>query len=315
MSQPTILITGGTGFAGSHLVELLKEKGLTKIQVTTYGSQSSYVSSLLPKNQIHPVDLTNPEQTSGLIAKIKPSQIYHLAALSAVGSSFEKTKSTIENNLLLQLNLLEAVRENSPPARILVIGSAMEYQPSVKPLSEIDPLGPTNPYGISKVIQDLLGLSYCRSYDLDIVRVRPFNHIGERQASGFVVSDFAQQIVKIERGQLKELVVGNLESIRDFTDVKDMVKAYYLLMESGKSGEVYNVGSGKGYTIQQILDLLVSAATTKIKIVVNKAMLRPSDNPKVIANNKKITTLGWKPTIPIEDTLKRVLNYYRDNII
>ncbi|MBD3279180.1 MAG: NAD-dependent epimerase/dehydratase family protein [Candidatus Pacebacteria bacterium] len=309
--QPKILITGGTGFAGSHLVEALLAQGKQKIHVTAYQDQSNIVHQLIPHEAIHQLDLTKTKPTTKLIAQIQPDQIYHLAALAAVGKSFAQTRSVLNNNLQLQLNLLEAVKTHAPQARVLIVGSAMEYAPQNQPLKETDPLGPASPYAVSKITQDMLGYAYQQSCKLNIVRCRPFNHLGERQASGFVVPDFAQQIINIEQGQQQQLKVGNLAAVRDFTDVKDVVKAYILLMKQGQTGEVYNIGSGQGYSIQQLLDWLIELSSIKIKVEVDQQKLRPVDIPKVIADNSKIAALGWQPTIKIKDTLARVLNHMR----
>lgn len=318
MYQPKILITGGEGFVGSHLVEQLLANTKAELHLTTYSAKESYVRQLVSPDQIHQLDLTDQAATFELIRTLQPDQIYHLAALSAVGSSFGRVKVVLENNTQLQLNLLEAVRQFQPQARILVIGSAMEYDLthsyedfSPKAITETYPLGPVSPYAISKSLQDFLGYSYAKSYQLDIIRVRPFNHIGERQNDEFVVPAFAKQLVAIERGEQQSLKVGNLEAIRDFTDVKDMVKAYQLLMEQGQTAEVYNIGSGQGQSIQQVLDLLIELSQAEVKIEQDQNRLRPSDVPIAIANPAKIKQLGWQPEIELKATLKRILDYWR----
>jgi GDP-4-dehydro-6-deoxy-D-mannose reductase len=310
----TILITGGTGFAGSHLVEALLEENAKNIHVTSATGGRGYVHDLLPEEHIHQLDLTNVSETAELIRSLRPTQIYHLAAYAAVGNSFEKTQEVLDNNTQLQLSILEAVRHHSPTARVLVVGSAMEYDlvhANTTDISEETPLGPTSPYGVSKVIQDLLSYSYAQSYKLDVVRTRPFNHIGERQSAEFAVPAFAKQIVAIEQGKQSSLSVGNLDAIRDFTDVKDMMKAYIVLMEKGMSGEVYNIGSGQGYTMRQILDMLVEMAQVTIEVEVDPQKLRPLDVKRAVANSTKINQLGWKPTIPLKNTLVRILEYWR----
>lgn len=319
-TQPLVLITGGTGFAGSHLVETLLSQGQTNLHVTTASDKPSFVSDLLPSSSIHQLDLADQEETFALITELQPAQIYHLAALAEVGSSFDKTQEIIQENTQLQLNLLEAVRQCCPQTKILVVGSGMEYDLIQNPslhadpthqINEQDPLGPVSPYAVSKVLQDLLALSYHYSYDLKVLRVRPFNHIGERQSPNFVVASFAQQIIKIERGEQSKIHVGNLEAVRDFTDVKDIVRAYILVMEKGEVGEVYNIGSGTGQSIERILQLLCEQAQVKIQVEVDQARIRPLDIPVAIANNRKITALGWSPQIPIETTLARIVNYWR----
>ncbi len=313
-STPTILITGGTGFAGSHLVEALLEKGLSKIHVTSYGPDTGFTSKLLPEKNVHQLNLTNFEKTKQLISQLQPDQIYHLAALSAVGTSFEQIDKVLSVNSQIQLSLLQAVKQNCPQARILNIGSALEYQPQNQPLNESSPLGPVSPYGVSKVTQDMLAYYFYKHHDLNIIRTRSFNHIGERQAPGFVVPDFCLQIAKIEQGKQSKIEVGNLEAVRDFTDVKDTVQAYILLMEKGEVGSVYNVGSGQGYTIQELLDNLISLAKSQIEVKTDPARYRPVAVEQVIADNSKIKSLGWQPAIEFKQTLDRTLDYYRTRI-
>ncbi|MGD9129765.1 MAG: GDP-mannose 4,6-dehydratase [Candidatus Woesebacteria bacterium] len=313
----TILITGGTGFAGSHLVEALLEKNYHKIHVTSFGKNTGYVQSLLKNGQIHQLDLSDQQAALELMRKIKPDYIYHLAAFSVVGTSFEKIREILNNNLNLQLNILEAVETVVPKSKNLVIGSALEYKTdtdSPKKLKETDPLGPADPYAVSKVLQDMLSFYYAKVRKLRIVIARPFNHIGERQALGFVIPDFARQIVRIEQGLEKVIKVGNLESIRDFTDVKDMVQAYILLMEKGKIGEIYNLGSSKGYSIKSMLDSLIALAQTRISIKIDQNKFRPLDVETVIADNSKIVQLGWQAKINIKITLSRVLDYWRKEL-
>lgn len=321
MPNDVTLITGGTGFAGSHLVELLLSLNESNVHVTSMSSSISHVNSLLPAEHIHPVNLTNSVATAELIQQLQPRHIYHLAALSDAGMSFEAAEETITNNTLLQFNILESVRVHSPSSRILIIGSAQEYDllqlpknEDVPKINEQQPLGPANPYAVSKVTQDLMGLSYFYAYQLDVVRARPFNHIGERQSPLFAIPAFAQQIAKVEKGLQSQIAVGNLATIRDFTDVKDVVKAYHVLMTQGKAGDVYNIGSGQGHSLQQVLDALISLSTTPIKVVTDQAKLRPSDVPVIIADNSKLARLGWQPTIPLTETLTRVLQYWRQQV-
>lgn len=310
------MITGGTGFVGSHLVEELLAQNQTNIHVTSFGSNPSFVSSILPAENIHKLDLTDQKATFELVKKLKPAQIYHLAAYAAVGKSFEQTRKVLDTNLDIQLNVLESVKNCCPQTKILVIGSAMEYD-MVNTSDQIDekfPLGPVSPYAVSKVMQDLLGLSYFYSYKLKVIRVRPFNHIGERQTKDFAIPSFAHQIVEIEKGTKDHIEVGNLDAIRDFTDVKDMVKAYILLMEKGQIGDVYNVGTGQGKIIKEVLDLLCQLSSSTITIQTDPQRIRPLDIPTAVANNSKIKSLGWTPTIPLEKTLERILNYWRNEV-
>lgn len=309
----TVLITGGTGFAGSHVVEALLEKGITP-HVTTAFDGPSHVHALLPEDHIHLVDLTNKQATFDVVQQVQPDHIYHLAAFASVGNSFEQAQKVLENNLWIQLYMLEAIREHAPQARLLVVGSAMEYDTinhQAEKISETHPLGPVSPYAVSKVLQDLLGFSYQSSYKLDIVRVRPFNHIGERQTGDFAIPAFAKQIVAIERGEQTSLSVGNLTSIRDFSDVKDISQGYITLMEKGISGEVYNLGSGRGYQMQEVLDILISLSNSDIQVETDQSKLRPKDVHQVVADTTKVNQLGWQTTIPLKETLQRVIEYWR----
>lgn len=316
----TILITGGTGFAGSHLVEALLHKGEKDIHVSSFGNADSLVTKLLPSDHIHALDLTNLEETKKLFQDLKPDQVYHLAAFATVGGSFENAEKTLENNSKLQLTVLETIKNVCPHARVLIIGSAMEYDfltssaDSSKKIKEDHPLGPVSPYAISKVMQDLLGLSYVYSYKMNIIRARPFNHIGERQTLDFAIPSFAQQIIAVEKGIQTNLHVGNLDAVRDFTDVKDMVLAYILLMEKGSIGDVYNIGSGEGHTMREILEMMCHLSSTHIDIVTDPDKVRPLDVPSVIADSNKIEKLGWKTHISLEESLERILTEWRNKV-
>jgi GDP-4-dehydro-6-deoxy-D-mannose reductase len=313
----SILVTGGTGFVGSHLVEALVAKGFTNIAVTSFSARDEAWRVKGQEIEVFPVDLTDQAATFGLLEKYKPQYLYHLAAYAEVGESFEQASTVLHTNLTIQLNMLEAIRRFIPQSRILIIGSGMEYDvmtlPEMRqPIKESHPLGPVSPYGVSKVVQDLLSLSYSYAYDLDVIRARPFNHIGERQTPAFAVANFAKQIVAIERGQQQELKVGNLDAVRDFTDVKDVCQAYILLMTKGLKQEVYNIGSGKGLKMSDVLDQMCRLATIQVPVVTDPDKLRPLDVPIVIADNEKITALGWRPHISLAETLARILAYWRE---
>ena len=313
-----VLVTGGTGFAGRHLVAELRLAGFQNIAVTSFSSGSgsgSGTDSFWDGCKQFQLDLGDRAATEQLIAETKPAAVFHLAAVAAVGKSFEQASRLLQNNTQLQLNVLEAVRLHAPTARLLVVGSAEEYgmstSPGELPITEDHPLRPINPYGVSKVTQDLLAYAYTQSYGLQIVRVRPFNHIGSHQTPEFAIASFAKQIVAIERGQQEKLLVGNLSGVRDFTNVADMARAYIMLLDRGVVGEVYNVGSGTGVAMEEVLEKLLELATVPIKVEQDASRLRPLDIPVITANNDKITALGWKPSVSLTESLQQVLEYWR----
>lgn len=314
-----VLITGITGFAGSFLAEHLVQNSEYEISGTFLNEETiSNVGNIKDKLDLVKTDLTQKDAVESLITQKKPDMVFHLAAMASVGASFKDPVSTFHNNVDSEIFLLEALRkENLLNTRVLITSSAEVYgyvQPENLPLNENAPLRPGNPYAVTKIAQDFLGLQYTLSYKMPIIRVRPFNHVGPRQAPGFVVSEFAKQIASIEKSQQEPIVkVGNLEAKRDFTDVRDMVKAYTLLMEKGEAGEIYNIGSGISHTIQEILDMLISLSSVQISIETDPARLRPSDIPEIVSDNTKITSLtGWKPEISLEQTLKDTLDYWRN---
>ncbi|OGH37520.1 MAG: hypothetical protein A3B44_02915 [Candidatus Levybacteria bacterium RIFCSPLOWO2_01_FULL_38_21] len=316
-----ILITGISGFAGSFLAEYLVLQNKGKISGTYLEEQSlKNVEKIKTKIDLFKLNLIDEKKVLDIVRETKPDFIFHLAALTSPKASFDNPFETIKNNVRAQLNLLEAVRKlKYLNTRILIVSSAEVYGIVEKkdlPIDEDTKLMPASPYAVSKITQDFLGLQYFLSHSLKIIRVRPFNHIGPRQSSHFVVASFAKKIAEIEKKKTEPiLLTGNLESKRDFTDVRDMMQAYVLAIEKGKKGDVYNIGSGKSYTIFGILNKILSLSKTKIKVKLDKSLLRPSDNPDLLCNRTKFTNLtGWEPKIPIDKTLKDTLDYWR-NII
>lgn len=316
-----VLITGITGFAGCYLAEYLLSTGKYNVSGTYLLPESlGNVRTIKDKLNLIKADLSQEKIVSNIIKDVSPSVIFHLAALASPAGSFNNPTETLTNNISLQINVLEAVRKhNLLDTKILVVSSADIYGRVAKedlPIDEQTPLMPTSPYSVSKIAQDFLGLSYFLSYKLKIVRVRPFNHIGPKQSPQFVVSSFAKQIAEIEKGKRDStLHVGNLDTKRDFINVKDIARAYVLATEKGKYGEVYNIGSGKSYKIFDILNMLVSMSQKKIKIEKDESLFRPSDNQELVCDTRKFQKLtGWKPKISIEETLKDTLDYWR-NII
>lgn len=309
------LITGINGFVGEHLSRLLLQNG-----DEVYGTivEGSFVNPAVP---IHTMDITNAEETARVIASIRPEVIYHLAGFSNVGLSWKRPALTFDVNVKGTVNLLEAVRACgiADSVRILVIGSSEQYgmiTPAQCPVSELVPLSPTNPYAISKGAQEQLATLYHKAYGLHTVMVRAFNHIGPMQAAIFVVSDFCRQVAEIERGLHEPILrVGNLAAIRDFTDVRDIVRAYSLLTKHGVAGEIYNVGQGSSRSVQSILDTILSQASVPIQVEVDPAKLRPIDMPIVEADTAKLkAATGWQPEIPLEQTIADTLAYWRATI-
>jgi len=312
-------ITGITGFAGSFLAEHLIREG-SKVSGTYLTDESlSNISSVQDKVNLHKVDLQNAQVVEGIISSERPDLIFHLAALTAPGESFENPSEFITNNISIQVNLLESVRKAKILPRILIVSSAEVYgnvAASDLPIGEETEIRPVNPYAVSKVACDFLGLQYFLSYKLPIVRVRPFNHIGARQSPSFVVASFAKKIAEIEKNKIPPVIkVGNLSPKRDFTDVRDTVWGYQLLLEKGEPGEVYNIGSGRSYEIKYILDMLLSFSDKKITIETDPSLMRPVDVPDLVCDNTKLRkATGWEPKIPIEQTLRETLDYWRKQV-
>ena len=312
-----ILITGVGGFVGGHLLQHILE---TTPEAEVHGT--ILPGTRQPNNpmlQCHAIDLKQADIVYQLIRAVRPDHIYHLAAQASPRASFDAPWETLENNILSQLNIIKACISAGIAPRILIISSAEIYgpvQPDQLPITEDSPLRPTSPYGVSKVAQDMLGLQYHLSHDLPIIRVRPFNHIGPGQSRGFVAIDFAIQIARIEVGQQAPIMeVGNLSAQRDFTDVRDVVRAYGMLLDKGLPGEVYNVASNQSYSIQMLLDTLRGYSNTAIEVHTDPARMLPVDVPIIRGDFSRLQqTTGWKPTIPFERTLQDVLNDCRQRV-
>lgn len=312
------LITGVSGFAGSFLAENLNSTGEYEVS-GTYLTDASLknISGVSDKINLQKVDLQDAPATQRLIAATQPDLIFHLAALASAGESFKNPSEFINNNISAQVNLLEGVRQASISPRILIVSSAEVYgdvKSSDLPIDEDTPIRPVNPYAVSKVAQDFLGLQYFLSYNLPIVRVRPFNHIGPRQSPSFVVASFAKKIADIEKGKMEPVLkVGNLAAKRDFTDVRDTMAAYVTILEKGEPGDVYNIGSGRSVEIKEILNKLLSFSEKEIRVEQDKELMRPIDVPDLVCDNSKIKNVtGWEPTIDIDTTLRETLEYWRE---
>jgi GDP-4-dehydro-6-deoxy-D-mannose reductase len=310
------LITGITGFAGSHLADYLLGKGYEVWGLARWRSDTSNIAHIQDKLNIVEADMNDAHSLYSAVKQASPDEIYHLAAQSFVPTSWNVPADTMRTNAIGTINLFEAVMKAEISPRIQVACSSEEYglvKSNETPIKETNPLRPLSPYGVSKIAQDMLAVQYNKSYGLRTVVTRAFNHTGPRRGKVFVCSDFARQIAMIEAGTAKIMNVGNLKAIRDFTDVRDMVRAYHLSL-SGKCryGERYNICSGKGRTIDNVLDMLLRLADKEIKVKEVKSKKRPSDVLVLIGDCSKFRkATGWKPKIPFEDTLEDLLEYWR----
>lgn len=316
-----VLITGITGFAGSHLAEyiLANHPDVPVFGFARWRSRMDNIVHIQDKVELHEADIKDVISLKKALADIKPDRIFHLAAQSFVPASWKLPAETFAINAIGQINLFEALLSLKLNPKIHIAGSSEEYghvNPDEVPMKETNPLRPLSPYAVSKVAQDLLAYQYFKSYGMKTVRTRGFNHTGPRRGDVFVTSNFAKQIAEIEKRKKEPVIhVGNLEAKRDFTDVRDIVRAYWLATEKGVDGEVYNVGTGKAMAMKEMLDILLSLSKAKVKIKVDPERLRPSDVPILQSDCSKFVRLtGWKPQIPLEQTFKDLLNYWRERV-
>lgn len=314
------LITGITGFVGSHLAEYLLKEGLVVHGIVRWRSRKDNIKKVQDKLKLHEADLLDAHSLYTVISKVRPDYIFHLAAQSFVKSSWISPANTLEINMVGTVNLFEVVRKAGLEKTISQIaGSSEEYgkvEPSEIPITEDNPLRPLSPYAVSKVGMDFLGYQYFQSYGMKIIRTRGFNHTGPRRGDVFAESTFAKQIAEIEKEKREAVVhVGNLEAQRDYTDVRDMVKAYYLSVLKCDPGVLYNISSGKALKIKKVLDFLISKSKVKLKVKQDSARMRPSDVPILIGDSTRFRKkTGWKPEIPLEKTLLDLLNYWRERV-
>jgi len=312
-----VLITGITGFAGSHLADLcLTKKDVELCGIIRWRSRTENIDHIWERVKLVECDLRDATSTRDAIEEIRPDWIFHLAAQSFVPTSWNAPTESLVTNIIGQLNVFEAVRKIKLDCRIQIACSSEEYgmvYPNEVPIRETNPLRPLSPYAVSKVGQDMLAYQYFMSYRTDVVRTRGFNHTGPRRPPIFVCSDFAKQLVDIERGLRPPVIrVGNLEARRDFTDVRDIARGYWLALEKGKSGEVYNLCSGSSHRIRDVLDALVAMSGLTVEIAQEPSRMRPSDVPHLEGDNGKFAAdTGWKPVIPFERTLRDLLDFWR----
>jgi len=318
-----VLITGITGFAGSHLADyiLAHHPGVRVHGTVRWRSRMDNIAHLAGPGKIHlhEADLKDLVSLRKALTEVKPDRIFHLAAQSFVPSSWKLPAETFMINAVGQINLFEAALGLELDPRIQIAGSSEEYghvHPDEVPMTETNPLRPLSPYAVSKVAQDLLAYQYWKSYGLKTVRTRGFNHTGPRRGDVFVTSNFARQIAEIEKGGREPVMfVGNLEAKRDFTDVRDMVRAYWLALEKGEPGDVYNLGTGKAMAMGEMLDMLLALTKVKVKVQLDPERLRPSDVPILLADPGKFKALtGWAPVIPLEQTFRDLLDYWRARV-
>jgi GDP-4-dehydro-6-deoxy-D-mannose reductase len=308
-TRPT-LITGATGFAGSHLLEHFA--GRTAI--VAWHRPGGAPAHTMPGVTWQAVDVVDRESVRRSIYDAQPSQIFHLAGAARVDTSWDNIVPHLEANVLGTSNLLDAVRTAGTDCRVLVVTSALVYGTANGLIDEESPLCPSNPYGVSKLAQDLLARRSATADGMDVVIARPFNHIGPRQSPSFAVSSFARQIALVEAGRAApEIHVGNLSAQRDLTDVRDVIDAYERLMRAGKAGRPYNVCSGQPVRMGDVLDLLLEHAHLPIRLIVDPARLRPNDIPVFAGNAGRIRSeVGWAPRHAIADTLLDTLNWWRE---
>lgn len=298
------LVTGSQGFVGPYLRHELESNGYN---VTGLDIQTGI--------GVISADLLNQKEVEAAVTSVMPDVVFHLAGQANVAKSWNIPQKTIELNVIASLNVMEAVRKIVPTCRIVIVGSSDQYGnlgEAGKHVDESVPLCPQTPYAVSKKAQEEMALVYMRAYGMSICMTRSFNHGGAGQAKGFLIPDFASGIVAVERGESDRLRVGNLTSRRDFTHVRDIVRAYRLIAEKGRSGEVYNVGSGAAYSAQEILNMMCSMAQCEIPIEQDPARMRPSDTPVVCCDHTKLTKdTGWNPLLSLHDILRDAIEYWR----
>lgn len=320
------LIIGGAGFVGGYLIRHLHEDLGHEVVVTKLPQEEitssiiTQVSNEEPTKKmatVYDLDVLEKEKILELLNKEKPDYIFHLAAQSSVDLSWKNPSLTIDVNIKGSVNVLDAVRELDYRPRVLLIGSGEEYgciMPEETPIVEDNRLRPGNIYAATKACQNMIGKIYADAYDMDIVMVRAFNHTGPNQSPMFVVADFCKQVADIEKGLQEPVIrVGNLSAKRDFTDVRDVVRAYALLIEKGEKGQTYNVGSGHAVSIESILKTILSYAKREINVEIDAEKLRPVDVPVIEADTTKLhVCTGWKPEISLEQTIQDTLDFYRN---
>ena len=311
------LVTGITGFVGGHLAEHLLGHGDAVVGLSASGRWPADLGHLTNQVRLEPCNLAtvSPEAMTDLVARKQPEVIYHLAAQANPQASVADPRGTWALNLGGTLTLLEAVKASGLKPRIVLVGSGVCYgnpPPELMPVTESCPLRPNNPYSASKGAADLLGVQHFLAHGTDVVMVRPFNHAGPRQDPKYVLGGLARQVAEVEAGQKPRVEVGNLDIVRDFADVRDVVRGYHLLSTRGEAGEIYNLGSGTGTRLADALETLRGLARTPIEVYVDPARVRPVDQPLLVADASKLrAATGWEPRFSIDQTLADMLDGWR----
>lgn len=305
------LVIGAAGFVGSYLIDEMHSCGME-----AYATKLPHERLEHEHAKVCDLDILDKDAIVALLLEVRPDYIFHLAAQSSVGLSWKNPGLTVDVNIKGSINVMDAVRELFYEPRVLLIGSGEEYghiRPGETPIKEDNLLRPGNIYAATKACQNMIGGIYAQAYDMQLMMVRSFNHIGPGQAPMFVVSDFCKQVAEIEKGLRDPVMyVGNLAAKRDFTDVRDVVRAYVKLIEQGAPGETYNMGSGHAVEIRKILDMIISLSEEKIRVEIDPNKIRPVDVPIIEADITKLHELtGWKPRIELEQTIRDTLDYWR----
>ncbi|HVJ28230.1 MAG TPA: GDP-mannose 4,6-dehydratase [Vicinamibacterales bacterium] len=303
------LVTGATGFAGSHLLERLLG---SHDQVAGWSNRAARTFDAGARVHWQPVDVLDRQAVRDAIRALEPSVVFHCAGLPHVAESWGHADRALQVNALGTHHLLDGVREYAPDARVVVAGSALVYRQSDQALTEDSPIGPNDPYGLSKLAQEMLAVRA----ETPVMATRPFNHIGPRQQPSFATSSFAKQIADIEAGRREPvMLVGNLDSRRDLMDVRDTVRAYEALAATGTPGRVYNICSGTAHRVGDVLDRLIGMARVRVTVKQDPARMRPSDNPLVLGDPSRIAAdTGWRTEIPLDQTLEDLLAWWRTQV-
>lgn len=313
------LITGIGGFAGSHLADYLVKEGLQVYGFERFPYSNGNLDQLKGKIVVESIDLDQEDLMYRFITQVRPDYIFHLAAQSYVPQSWKSPNNTFRTNIEGSANLFEAVRKSETNPVIQIACSSEEYGqvfPHECPITEINQLRPLSPYGVSKVAMDLMGWQYVKSYKMKIVRTRAFNHEGPRRDAKFVISNWCMQVARMEKNlQPKTLLVGNLKSVRDFTDVRDMAEAYYLAVQKCTPGDVYVISSGIGTEVGEVVEIIKKLSSIDFEVMQDPERMRPSDVELLIGDSSKFRKeTGWKPKIPLTKTIKDTLDYWRAKV-